>query len=87
MDTAAVAQAPMGWIIVVDNGAEDAVQDLVESIAGERAVYIPSQTNLGGAGGFGTVIHNDDPLHRVGLVCYLLHRYARAPSLGRGDFD
>ncbi|HCG2975437.1 glycosyltransferase [Corynebacterium striatum] len=43
---------PVQWIIVVDNGAEDAVKDLVESIAGERGVYIPSQTNLGGAGGF-----------------------------------
>ncbi|EGT5574568.1 glycosyltransferase family 2 protein [Corynebacterium striatum] len=43
---------PVQWIIVVDNGAEDAVKDLVESIAGKRAVYIPSQTNLGGAGGF-----------------------------------
>lgn len=40
------------WIIVVDNGAEDAVQDLVTEVAGERAVYIPSLTNLGGAGGF-----------------------------------
>lgn len=43
---------PVRWIIVVDNGCEDAVKDLLTSIAGDRAVYLPSHTNLGGAGGF-----------------------------------
>ena len=43
---------PVQWVIVVDNGAEDAVRDAVESLAGDRAVYVPSKTNLGGAGGF-----------------------------------
>ena len=43
---------PVDWVIVVDNGAEKQVADLVHELAGDRAVYIPSQTNLGGAGGF-----------------------------------
>lgn len=43
---------PVEWIIVVDNGAEDEVAELVAGIAGERGVYLPSRTNLGGAGGF-----------------------------------
>ena len=43
---------PVDWVIVVDNGAEDAVRDSLEELAGERAVYVPSETNLGGAGGF-----------------------------------
>ncbi|WP_165242794.1 glycosyltransferase [Corynebacterium lizhenjunii] len=43
---------PVDWVIVVDNGAEDAVRQLVEELAGSRAVYIASHTNLGGAGGF-----------------------------------
>lgn len=43
---------PVEWVIVVDNGNEAAVRELVESMAGERAVYIGSKTNLGGAGGF-----------------------------------
>lgn len=43
---------PVQWIIVIDNGADPAVQKLVEERAGKRAVYIPSHTNLGGAGGF-----------------------------------
>ena len=43
---------PVQWVIVVDNGAERAVKQLVNDLAGERAVYVPSQTNLGGAGGF-----------------------------------
>lgn len=43
---------PVDWVIVVDNGAEDAVRDLVSSVAGARGVYLPSATNLGGAGGF-----------------------------------
>lgn len=43
---------PVDKVIVVDNGADDAVRTLVERSAGDRAVYIPSETNLGGAGGF-----------------------------------
>lgn len=44
--------ASVSHIIVVDNGADSAVEELVNSIAGDRAVYVPSKTNLGGAGGF-----------------------------------
>ncbi|OFP89453.1 glycosyltransferase [Corynebacterium sp. HMSC059E07] len=40
------------WVIVVDNGAEAAVEELLHELAGERGVYVPSETNLGGAGGF-----------------------------------
>ncbi len=43
---------PVEWVIVVDNGREDTVRELVHELAGERAVYLPSATNLGGAGGF-----------------------------------
>ncbi|GAB3082609.1 glycosyltransferase [Corynebacterium aquatimens] len=43
---------PVDWVVVVDNGCEEAVDKLVSSVAGERAVYLPSKTNLGGAGGF-----------------------------------
>ena len=51
---------PVDWVIVVDNGAEDgaedgadtAVKELLTSLAKEKAVYLPSKTNLGGAGGF-----------------------------------
>lgn len=43
---------PVDWVIVVDNGADDAVRAQVTELAGERAVYLPSHTNLGGAGGF-----------------------------------
>lgn len=43
---------PVDWVIVVDNGCEDEVRDLVAELAGERAVYLASRTNLGGAGGF-----------------------------------
>lgn len=43
---------PVEWILVVDNGCEDAVRGAVEEIAGARGVYLPSMTNLGGAGGF-----------------------------------
>ncbi|MBF0582191.1 glycosyltransferase [Corynebacterium sp. ED61] len=44
--------ASVSHIIVVDNGADPQVEQLVSRIAGERAVYLPSRTNLGGAGGF-----------------------------------
>lgn len=43
---------PVRWVIVVDNGCEESVGKLVSELAGERAVYLPSRTNLGGAGGF-----------------------------------
>ncbi|WP_304503489.1 galactofuranosyltransferase GlfT1 [Corynebacterium lemuris] len=43
---------PVDWVVVVDNGCEESVEKLVEELAGERAVYLPSRTNLGGAGGF-----------------------------------
>lgn len=43
---------PVKWIIVVDNGCEEAVEQLVREVAGERGVYLPSRHNLGGAGGF-----------------------------------
>ena len=44
---------PVQWVIVVDNGADNAVEKLVSEVAGERAVYVPSKTNLGGAGEIG----------------------------------
>lgn len=44
--------ASVSHIIVVDNGADPRVEQLVSRVAGERAVYLPSRTNLGGAGGF-----------------------------------
>src|SRR5699024_9788884 len=37
---------------VAYKGAANAVEKLVSEVAGERAVYVPSKTNLGGAGGF-----------------------------------
>lgn len=43
---------PVDWVVVVDNGCEEAVEKLLSELAGDRAVYLPSQTNLGGAGGF-----------------------------------
>ena len=39
-------------VIVVDNGCQDEVRVLLEDLAGDRAVYVPSKTNLGGGGGF-----------------------------------
>lgn len=44
--------ARVDHIVVVDNGADPQVKALVEEVAGDRAVYVPSKTNLGGAGGF-----------------------------------
>ncbi|MCQ4619946.1 glycosyltransferase family 2 protein [Corynebacterium sp. CCUG 71335] len=43
---------PVDWVIVVDNGAEDEVRELVHDLAGDKGVYLASHTNLGGAGGF-----------------------------------
>ncbi|MDO4928064.1 MAG: glycosyltransferase family 2 protein [Corynebacterium sp.] len=48
----ATQSTPVRWIIVVDNGNEQAVRELVAAECGERGVYLPSETNLGGAGGF-----------------------------------
>ncbi|WP_288812757.1 glycosyltransferase [uncultured Corynebacterium sp.] len=44
--------AAVNHIIVVDNGDDPAVEELVQQVAGSRGVYLRSQTNLGGAGGF-----------------------------------
>ncbi|WPF66246.1 MULTISPECIES: glycosyltransferase family 2 protein [unclassified Corynebacterium] len=43
---------PVKWVIVVDNAAEDSVRRLLDEVAGDRGIYLPSRTNLGGAGGF-----------------------------------
>lgn len=43
---------PVDKVIVVDNGCQDEVHVLLEDLAGDRAVYVPSKTNLGGGGGF-----------------------------------
>ena len=43
---------PVWRIVVVDNGADPKVEKLLDELAGERGVYLPSRTNLGGAGGF-----------------------------------
>lgn len=48
----AAQTTPVEWIIVVDNGADPAVEALVSGVAGERGHYLASRTNLGGAGGF-----------------------------------
>ncbi|MDT9407867.1 galactofuranosyltransferase GlfT1 [Corynebacterium rouxii] len=52
LEVVAAQTHPVKWIIVVDNGYEDAVRDLLHSVAGDRGIYLPSHTNLGGAGGF-----------------------------------
>lgn len=49
--SALVAQTvPLEQVVVVDNGADPAVADLVHAFA--RTTYLPSRRNLGGAGGF-----------------------------------
>ncbi|CAM3905517.1 glycosyltransferase [Corynebacterium belfantii] len=52
LEVVAAQTHPVKWIIVVDNGCEDAVRNLLHSVAGDRGIYLPSHTNLGGAGGF-----------------------------------
>ncbi len=52
LDQVARQTRPVQHIIVVDNGADQAVEDLVADKAGDRGIYLPSRTNLGGAGGF-----------------------------------
>ncbi|MDO5099182.1 MAG: glycosyltransferase family 2 protein [Corynebacterium sp.] len=52
LETVAHQTAPVEWIIVVDNGCDNRVKNLVETVAGDRGVYLASKSNLGGAGGF-----------------------------------
>lgn len=52
LEVVAAQTRPVEWIIVVDNGCESAVESLVAQVCGSRGVYLPSHTNLGGAGGF-----------------------------------
>lgn len=52
LEVVAAQTRPVEWIIVVDNGCEEAVASLVQQVCGSRGVYLPSRTNLGGAGGF-----------------------------------
>lgn len=52
LDMVCSQDKPVDWVIVVDNGNEEEVRELLEEMAGERGVYLPSATNLGGAGGF-----------------------------------
>ncbi|QTH59692.1 glycosyltransferase family 2 protein [Corynebacterium hindlerae] len=52
LEVVAAQTRPVEWIIVVDNGCENAVASLVTQVCGSRGVYLPSRTNLGGAGGF-----------------------------------
>ena len=42
---------PVDHVVVVDNGCEDAVRELVEALP-TPSTYLPSRRNLGGAGGF-----------------------------------
>lgn len=41
---------PVSWVIVVDNGCEPEVEAMVTAL--DNGVYLPSNRNLGGAGGF-----------------------------------
>ena len=50
LDQVAHQTHPVDWVIVVDNGAEEEVEALVTAL--DNGVYLPSRTNLGGAGGF-----------------------------------
>lgn len=52
LEMVAAQTHPVDWVIVVDNGAEAEVEQLVAELTGDRGVYLPSQANLGGAGGF-----------------------------------
>ncbi|MGY1781221.1 galactofuranosyltransferase GlfT1 [Geodermatophilus sp. SYSU D01036] len=47
----AAQDRPVDHLVVVDNGPDDAVRDLVAGL-GVPATYLPSARNLGGAGGF-----------------------------------
>ena len=52
LEVVASQSYPVKHIVVVDNGADPDVEKLVLEVAGDRAVYTPSRTNLGGGGGF-----------------------------------
>ncbi|AIG63426.1 glycosyl transferase [Corynebacterium atypicum] len=52
LEVVAAQTHPVDRIIVVDNGCEEAVREVLDEVAGERGVYLPSRTNLGGGGGF-----------------------------------
>lgn len=52
LETVAKQTAPVRWVIVVDNGCDDKVKNLVDTVTGDRGVYLASKSNLGGAGGF-----------------------------------
>lgn len=52
LETVAKQTAAVRWIIVVDNGCDDKVKNLVDTVTGDRGVYLASKSNLGGAGGF-----------------------------------
>lgn len=52
LEVVAAQTYPVKHIIVVDNGADPAVEALVTEVAGDMGVYTPSLTNLGGGGGF-----------------------------------
>ena len=47
----AAQSCPVGTVVVVDNGADDETEAVVDA-SPLRTVYLPSKTNLGGAGGF-----------------------------------
>ncbi len=40
------------WLVVVDNGNDPKVREVVEAVSGPEVHYLGSKTNLGGAGGF-----------------------------------
>ncbi|WP_297666365.1 glycosyltransferase family 2 protein [uncultured Corynebacterium sp.] len=44
--------AEVAHVVVVDNGNDPAVRELVEAVCASRGHYVGSATNLGGAGGF-----------------------------------
>ena len=44
LEIVAAQTHPVDWIVVVDNGAETAVRDLVTEVAGERGIYLPFAT-------------------------------------------
>ena len=48
--------AEVAHVVVVDNGNDPAVRELVEAVCASRGHYVGSATNLGGAGGL-SLIH------------------------------
>ena len=51
LEAIAAQSHPVGTVVVVDNGAEEETEAVVAA-SPLRTVYLPSRTNLGGAGGF-----------------------------------